>query len=650
MELATHESPSSDKLDFIQQVIPNLGIAMRVAVSRDRMAQLLIQSQRQTEELAKQQNMLGYTNEQLSEKAQELTEQQEKLQEKNLALEAVRRDLENQTSELEKSVKYKSEFLANMSHELRSPLNSMLILADLLKTNAEGNLSEKQRSYAEVIFRSGSNLLALINDILDLSKVEAGKMAMVVESFPIATLLGDISDTFAHMAEEKGLTFTIDDHSGTDNLTSDFKRLKQILINLIANAIKFTEKGSVELQIDALKVGDTSFYGKPFQTPTYCYCIKDTGIGIPDEKLDDIFNPFCQADGKANRNFEGTGLGLSISSQLAQLLGGHLEVESVEGQGTSLYLYLPQQYEESSEPPVLRNTLGEEKPRHTVLTPDSESKFKDVETLIPPEFLAGLQEEKKPPSRQAPVDEHYLATYEHKSRILIISDDPKLHNQLRKIGEEAGYDVVAAFDGGKGLELAVSLLPSAIIIADNRNIVDGKLLVEKFKANLDVRHIPIHLITGEPNEQDVLTLGVADAHATPVSSKRIKAMLNNISHFLQRDVCHALLLSPHQTVLQQLSDFLASDSLVLFGCQELETAGEHLLNDPIDIVIVSLDDDPDISLVTALLQQHSLAGQIPAPVIIHSSTPFSSAQKAVLSVLERGTPHRAGDHERFPAD
>lgn len=638
IELATNDKPNEDQVEFIHQLIPNLGIAMRVAVSRDRMTELLTQSQRQTEELAKQQNMLGYTNEQLSEKAQELTEQQEKLQDKNLALEAVKRDLEHQTYELEKSVKYKSEFLANMSHELRSPLNSMLILADLLKTNAEGNLTEKQRSYAEVIFRSGNNLLVLINDILDLSKVEAGKMEIDTERFPITTLLGDISDTFSHMAENKGLKFSINDCSGVEDMTSDFKRLKQILINLIANAIKFTEKGSVTLHIQSLDAGETTQHGKPLSQDTFCYQIKDTGIGIPADKLEDIFNPFCQADGKANRNYEGTGLGLSISSQLAHLLGGHLEVESEEGEGTSLYLYLPKYNEPQPNSSLLKQDDTTENEGTMPLPVCNENPLQGVEALIPPEFLAGIHQDTPladtaPPDSQTPLD-----AIESHARLLIIANDAMLHNQLRRIGEDAGFDVVAAFDGGKGLALAVTLMPSAVIIADNSNIVDGKLLVEKFKANLDVRHIPIHLIANQLKDNELITMGVADTLVTPVSSERIKTMLRNINTFLQRDTCVALLISPYETVLQQLGDFLASDSLELIGCRDVASATKCLNKKTIDIVIISLDDNPDICLITDLLRQNALHDNIPTPVIIHCSTPFSSEQKALLSDLEKNHP------------
>ncbi|MFF7840547.1 HAMP domain-containing protein [Streptomyces ossamyceticus] len=334
--------------DFLAQLMPTIGVNLNTIVANARTDELLDESQRLTAELQArsaelqvQQDELQRSNAELEEKASLLASQNRDIEAKNLEIEQARQELETRAQELALASKYKSEFLANMSHELRTPLNSLLILAQLLAQNPSRNLTPKQVEYAGIIHSAGSDLLQLINDILDLSKVEAGKMDVTPERVPLRKLLEYVEATFRPMTTQKSLDFTVATAPGTPaDLLTDDSRLRQILRNLLSNAVKFTEQGGVELRIEPAADREVPL-GVLRGGPVVAFRVKDTGIGIPQQQLEAIFGAFQQADGTTSRKYGGTGLGLSITREIAHLLGGAVTVDSTPGQGSTFTLYLP---------------------------------------------------------------------------------------------------------------------------------------------------------------------------------------------------------------------------------------------------------------------------------------------------------------------
>ncbi|MFL5996151.1 MAG: response regulator, partial [Streptomyces sp.] len=348
IELASVSRFTQIHQDFLTQLMPTIGVNLNTIVANVRTDELLDESQRLTaelqarsEELQVQQDELQRSNAELEEKASLLASQNRDIEAKNLQIEQARQELETRAQQLSLASKYKSEFLANMSHELRTPLNSLLILAQLLAQNPSRNLTPKQVEYAGIIHSAGSDLLQLINDILDLSKVEAGKMDVAPERVPLRQLLEYVEATFRPMTSQKSLEFTVATAPGTPaDLLTDDSRLRQILRNLLSNAVKFTEQGGVELRIEPAADREVP-PGVHRGGPVVAFRVKDTGIGIPQQQLETIFGAFQQADGTTSRKYGGTGLGLSITREIAQLLGGAVTVDSVPGQGSTFTLYLP---------------------------------------------------------------------------------------------------------------------------------------------------------------------------------------------------------------------------------------------------------------------------------------------------------------------
>lgn len=348
IELASVTRFTQIHQDFLAQLMPTIGVNLNTIVANVRTDELLDESQRLTaelqarsEELQVQQDELQRSNAELEEKASLLASQNRDIEAKNLQIEQARQELETRAQQLSLASKYKSEFLANMSHELRTPLNSLLILAQLLAQNPSRNLTPKQVEYAGIIHSAGSDLLQLINDILDLSKVEAGKMDVAPERVPLRQLLEYVEATFRPMTTQKSLDFTVATAPGTPaDLLTDDSRLRQILRNLLSNAVKFTEQGGVELRIEPAADREVP-PGVHRGGPVVAFRVKDTGIGIPQQQLETIFGAFQQADGTTSRKYGGTGLGLSITREIAHLLGGAVTVDSIPGQGSTFTLYLP---------------------------------------------------------------------------------------------------------------------------------------------------------------------------------------------------------------------------------------------------------------------------------------------------------------------
>ena len=360
IELGSLRPFSEIHTQFLDMLMETIGVSLSTIIANRRTEGLLEQSQSLTQELQSQSEELRHTNEELQEKAALLSQQNRDIEVKNREIELARTGLEEKAEQLALSSRYKSEFLANMSHELRTPLNSLLLLSDLLAKNENGNLSESQIEFAQTIHSAGSDLLALINDILDLSKVEAGRMDLHPTRIGLESVQDYFERSFRPVAEQSDLAFEItlaDDVPAA--VTTDEQRLQQILKNLLSNAFKFTERGGVTLR--AFRAGaDETFKAEPLQTAerVVAFSVEDTGIGIPQDKLSSIFEAFQQADGTTSRRYGGTGLGLSISREIADLLGGEIRAESTVGKGSRFTLYLPEAYEPIEPPAALPIEAG----------------------------------------------------------------------------------------------------------------------------------------------------------------------------------------------------------------------------------------------------------------------------------------------------
>jgi CheY-like chemotaxis protein/GAF domain-containing protein len=560
IELASFTPFSDTHLTFLEQLSETLGVVLNTIIATMRTEELLQQSQgltlelqsqseelqaqrdelertnRELEEQARslkaseellqqQQEELQQTNEELEEKAALLAEQNARIEQKNAEVELARTALQDRAEQLALSSKYKSEFLANMSHELRTPLNSLLILAKLLSDNQEGTLTEKQIEFARTIYNAGSDLLELINDILDLSKVEAGKMDVNPQPLAPAAIADYVERNFQPVAQEKSLDFRVDVEPGVpERLVTDEQRLQQILKNLLSNAFKFTEEGSVTLAIgpapDDTRFGDDALRAAE---GVVRFVVTDTGIGIPDDKLKLIFEAFQQADGTTSRRYGGTGLGLSISREIARLLGGEIHVESTPGRGSTFTLYLPVRAPE-------RDDTADEPPARPRPEPD----FDPVELLA-----------------LEPVVHDDRADIADGDRVvLIVEDDADFARTELAMARERGFKGIVAVRGDEGLALAREYRPDAIILDMALPVQDGWQVLDSLKRHPETRHIPVHIVTGGVENggvQEALRAGAVAVLQKPVEHAHLDEQFRRISEFVERGVRRLLVIDDDPT-------------------------------------------------------------------------------------------------------
>lgn len=512
IELGTFREFSALELKFLELAGEGIAIGLSVNLSRQKMAELLEETQQQTEELRVQQEELQQSNEELEERAQLLEEQRESIRAKTREIEAGAESLRLKAAELERVSTYKSEFLANMSHELRTPLNSLMILSSLLKQNKDGNLTEKQIEFATTINSAGKDLLNLINDILDLSKVEAGQMQFHYTELPLQAVCESVRTMFQPMAEQKKLDFAVQLASDLPATYScDEQRLQQILKNLLSNALKFTDKGSITLEIAHLAAGKN-----PLPGPALAFAVSDTGIGIPAEKRDLIFQAFRQADGSVSRKYGGTGLGLSISLQLARGMHGDIRMRSEEGKGSTFTLFLPLTADDNAVPPA-----------PTMVTAAAAATATE-----PAPSLASLPE-------PLPDDRATLASGD--KAILIIEDDLGFARILRDLIHERGFGVLAATDGETGIALAERYLPNAIVLDVMLSRLDGWGVMRRLKDNPRTRHIPVHFVTCLEDRQKALTMGAIGFATKPLSVEQINDVFATIEGSLAKSMKQLLI-------------------------------------------------------------------------------------------------------------
>jgi CheY-like chemotaxis protein/HAMP domain-containing protein len=589
VELASFQRFTAVQQTFLEQLSESIGVVLNTIQANMRTEELLEQSQQLTQELQSQseelqaqqeelqqtnkeleeqaaslkaseellqtqQEELQQTNEELEEKAELLEEQNRRIEIKNREIELARAALEEKAEQLALSSRYKSEFLANMSHELRTPLNSLLILAKLLGENSDANLNDKQIEFANTIYSAGSDLLDLINDILDLSKVEAGRMDVNISEVNLSDLRDFVDRSFGPVAHDKELDFQIEVHGANvpPAIETDEQRLQQILKNLLSNAFKFTEAGEVKLRIAIAE-------GRQFASETLAraeavigFTVEDSGVGIPHDKVRLIFEAFQQADGTTSRRFGGTGLGLSISREIARLLGGEIHVESEVGRGSRFTLYLPATFQHVehvawAEAPALHETV--------VFTPDADG---DTPPAPPPMMV-------EPPE----LDPAMLLPSEVRDDrediqagdrvVLIVEDDPELARTELEVARDRGFKGLVALRGDSGLALAHEFKPDAIILDMKLPVMDGWTVLDHLKHHPETRHIPVHIVSGGDGRQNALKAGAVAFLEKPVTKEGLEATFGEIRSFLERGVRRLLVIEDDDVQRAAVVELIGGD-------------------------------------------------------------------------------------------
>ncbi|KAF1053866.1 MAG: Autoinducer 2 sensor kinase/phosphatase LuxQ [Stenotrophomonas maltophilia] len=567
---------------LLQAVAETLGGAIAAALYRQRLQDVLAETQQLNEELQVQQEELKtaneeleeqsrvlkesqaslesqqaeleQTNERLGEQTQELAAQRDDLDAKNTELDQARRDLQQRADELQRASRYKSEFLANMSHELRTPLNSSLILARLLADNEHGNLNDEQVKFSESIYSAGNDLLNLINDILDISKVEAGKLDVRPENSSVRRLVEAVESLFRPQAADKGLNFRVDVAADAPaTLFSDRQRVEQILKNLLSNAFKFTDQGEVSLRV----LNDPR--GVRFE-------VTDSGIGIAEDQLTRIFEAFQQADGATNRRYGGTGLGLSISRDLAVLLGGSIEVRSQPGQGSLFSLILPLQFDAPAIPslPPAPVVLAAPPPR-PVAAPAS----------VPAPVQPGFEDDRELPA-------------EGGRCVLVVEDEPKFARILYDLARELGYRCLVAMAAEEGLRLADEYCPDAILLDMRLPDESGLAVLQRLKGNPRTRHIPVHVVSVEDRSEAALHLGAIGYALKPTSRDQLREVFAKLEAKLTQKVKRILLVEDDPLQRDSIARLIGDDDIEISAVERGEAALQLLRDNLYDCMIIDL--------------------------------------------------------------
>jgi HAMP domain-containing protein/signal transduction histidine kinase/CheY-like chemotaxis protein len=624
IELASLDIFSETHLDFLSQLTESIGIVLNTIEASTRTEELLAQSQSLAGELKIQQEELRRTNDELQDKALLLVKQKNEVEAKNKEVEEARRSLEEKAEQLTLTSKYKSEFLANMSHELRTPLNSLLILAQQLYENAEGNLSDKQIRYAKTIHSCGDDLIQLINDILDLSKIESGFISANISPVRFSEIASFVETTFKPISEARHLRFTIEtDPRLPQNMETDLQRLNQILKNLLSNSFKFTEKGEVKLRIYEAnhnwKPGTPSLDGA---RQVVGFAISDTGIGIPLEKQNIIFEAFQQAEGSTSRKYGGTGLGLSISRGLAELLGGTIELESNPGRGSTFTLFVPVE----STGVISKEASDSLTNAYQQLQLGASSG--EIDTLLNSLRVAS---DPADPTKINIVSEMINDTGDDRNNIqqgdkivLIVEDDLRFGKII--IEKAHGYDLkaVVATNYIEVFDFVNRFTPIAITLDVKLPDTSGWKVLDLLRNDLNYRHIPIHLISGEENRALALKRGARSFLLKPLENEALSELFEDIISFNKRETRRILLVEDNEADSSQISKMLQSENMEVI----IATNGKAALqeNDVKDFDCIILDYTlPDISGVE-LVRQVSENKRKLTPVIVYSAKDFDKKE------------------------
>jgi len=591
IEIGSFKIISDNDLAFLNQSKEGIAIALSVNTSRQLVNNLLEQTQAQAEELRVQQEELQQSNEELEERAQMLEQQREQIRAKNSEVEESSRELQRKADELGRVSTYKSEFLANMSHELRTPLNSLMILSSLLKDNRDGNLTVKQVEFAATINGAGRDLLNLINDILDLSKIESGHMEFHYEELAPAEICQQLTSIFTPVIGERGIGFTVtEEESSPQTITVDGQRTQQILKNLLSNACKFTSNGSVSLRAYTPDGEET-----PLKTATIAFAVADTGIGIPADKQQLVFNAFQQADGSTSRTYGGTGLGLSISRQLARSMGGEITLASEAGVGSTFTLYLP--------------VTGDRGFTPTVVQPAVQTRMNASPTAVtvPKSF--------DPLPAPIPDDREKISSGD--KSILIIEDDLTFAGILADMVRGRSFAVLVAADGESGIALAEGCQPSAIILDVMLPHIDGWGVMRSLKDNPATRHIPVHFITCLEERQKAMNMGAIGFATKPVSSEQLDAVFGTLETAIDKTMKMLLIVEDNQDQATAMVALLEERNVIITVADSCDKAIQLLSREQFDCIVLDLG-LADMGAFELLEELKKLDPDRRIPVIIHT--------------------------------
>lgn len=620
-ELAFLDHFSQESREIVDNVVASLGFAINSARSNEEIKKLLEESQIQAEELQQaneeleqksyelqaQQEELQQTNEELEEQRLALEGEKEKLANLNAALELSRHKIEEKVREAEDASRYKSEFLANMSHELRTPLNSIMILAQLMIQNKEGNLSERQIQNAKTIFSSGKDLLSLINDILDLTKVEAGQLDIVTSNVLVTDLAQGLEQIFTPQMREKGLDFSVEVRSDCPRfIVSDQGRIEQILRNLLSNALKFTEKGTIKVRFES---GDLWQTKSNISKPTLAVSVQDSGIGISEEKIPIIFEAFKQLDSSLSRKYGGAGLGLSISNSLAKKLGGELKVESKIGQGSTFTLLLPEQLHDNS--CLLENA----------------SKSLEIQKAL----ITGSNVFQRVPKCRIEDDRSSLTKDDR--LMLIIEDDIKFAQILIDQCHESGFKCIFSDNGEAGLEDAKKFLPQGILLDIRLPGMSGLAVLDQLKSHPKTRHIPVHVMSVEDRRNEALRMGAIGFLSKPVTKEGLFDVIEQIERVNFKKPKKLLLVEDNEVERDSIIQLIGEKDVKIESCETPDQALKLLQSNHFDCIIIDLMLKGGYGY--EILDRYAASARpgTTAPIIIYTGKDLSKSEKQKLERL-----------------
>lgn len=621
VELGFSGDVPDDALELLNRLSDAIGVAVRSAQYRARLQELLEETRRQAEELRAHTEELATANEELEEQSRSLQESQRRLELQQSELEQTNAQLEEQTQlletqrddltrardqlqgqarQLETASRYKSEFVANMSHELRTPLNALLIMARLLGDNRSNNLTEEQVSFARTIESSGNDLLALINDILDISKIEAGKLELQPERVVIADLVAKLTGAFEPLGSEKKLTVRSEIAEGTPEvLETDPLRLEQILRNFLSNAVKFTELGEVVLGVKARPDGKLDF------------SVRDTGIGIADDEQQLIFEAFHQADGTISRKYGGTGLGLSISRDLAELLGGSIELESRAGEGSTFSIALPPRFE--AQPSARRQPLG---PQRRVPRSRAQEQPARQAGAVPASIGVTV------------ADDRELITVGDRV-ILVVEDDKAFARILLDLAHEIGFKCIVAGTAEEGVLAARQYLPNAVILDMGLPDHTGLSVLDRLKRDTRTRHIPVHVVSVDDYTQAALAYGAAGYMLKPIKREELAQALEHLESRFSKSMRRVLIVEDDPAQLRGLTQLLALKDVETVGSATAADCLEKLRSETFDCMVLDMT-LPDASGFDVLERLNEDSSFSFPPVIVYTARELSEDEELRL--------------------
>ncbi len=668
IELASFAPFSEVQRGFLEQLGETIGIVINTIQATMRTEELLRQSQGLTQELQErseelqaqqeelkranseleqqaqtlkaseellqtQQEELQQTNEELEEKAQLLEEQNRRIEIKNREIELARAALQERAEQLALSSKYKSEFLANMSHELRTPLNSLLILAKLLAENTEQNLNGKQIEFAKTIHQAGADLLDLINDILDLSKVEAGKMDVNATEVALGDVREYVERTFSPLAEEKGLALGVEivGASVPPTVFTDEQRLQQVLKNLLSNAVKFTDEGAVTMRVELAP--ESAQFASPALADAdsvLAFSVIDTGIGIPEDKLRLIFEAFQQADGTTSRRYGGTGLGLSISREIARLLGGEIKVESEPARGSTFTLFLPAAFVVAEHGDTGVQAL---EARLEQLVREGESLLAESGTLLDPRLPEPELELDPALLLPGEVDDDREDLQEGDRVVLVVEDDATFARTVLDVARERGFKTLAALRGDAGLALAHEFKPDAIVLDMNLPVMDGWTVLDHLKHHPATRHIPVHIVSAGDTDRtrtNALRAGAVAFLQKPLEKERLEETFAGIADFIDRGAKNLLVVEDDDDQRASIVELVGSgDDVEVTAVGTSEEALQKLEETAFDCMVLDLK-LPDTTGFKLLEQLKKDARHATLPVIVYTGQELTRREETRL--------------------